>query len=146
MKATVKQIVDCYRALGEAKVTRLEESEIVKIVKARKAMRQVVNDFEEFQKDVEEKAKPENFKETASAYEEIRMKASKEEGYAPDEEDTRILQIVNEYFSRRARMENEELSREAELSFELLSEDSATKILMENGWELKKLDEIDIIF
>ena len=34
------ELVACYKALGEAKVTKLEESEVIKVVKARKAMRQ----------------------------------------------------------------------------------------------------------
>ena len=32
----VKKIVAAYKVLGEAKVTKLEESEVIKIIKARK--------------------------------------------------------------------------------------------------------------
>jgi DNA-binding ferritin-like protein len=63
MKVTVKKVVICYKTLGEAKVTKLEESEVIKIVKARKMMRQIADDYEAFLKDIQEKFKPENWDE-----------------------------------------------------------------------------------
>lgn len=66
----LKEIVSAYRILGEAKVNNLEESEILKIVKARKAMRQFAEEYESFLKDCQDKFKPENF-------EEIQNKAQK---------------------------------------------------------------------
>ena len=46
MKAKIKQIIEAYKILGEAKVTKLEESEVIKVVKARKAMRPIAEEFE----------------------------------------------------------------------------------------------------
>ena len=45
MKAKIKQIIEAYKLLGEAKVTKLEESEVIKVVKARKAMRPIAEEF-----------------------------------------------------------------------------------------------------
>ena len=61
MKATIKQVVEAYKVLGEAKVTKLEESEVIKVVKARKAMRPIADEYEAFSKDCQEKFKPENW-------------------------------------------------------------------------------------
>ena len=39
----------------------------------------------------------------------------------------------------------DELDKEVELNIETLKEDSATKMLVENGWEIGKLDLIEIL-
>ena len=63
MKASIQKIVSAYKVLGEAKVTKLEEGEVIKVVKARKAMRPIADDFDAFLKDCQEKFKPENWDE-----------------------------------------------------------------------------------
>ena len=44
----IKEIVNAYKALGEAKVSNLEESEIRKVVNNRKIMRTIAEEFEAF--------------------------------------------------------------------------------------------------
>lgn len=61
MKAKIKQVIEAYKILGEAKVTKLEESEVIKVVKARKAMRPIADEFEAFLKDCQDKFKPEEW-------------------------------------------------------------------------------------
>ena len=48
IKVTIKQVVDCYRALDKTKANKLEESEKIKILNARKAMRPIYESFEAF--------------------------------------------------------------------------------------------------
>lgn len=147
MEVSVKQVVECYKTLGEAKVTKLEESEVIKVVKARKAMRPIVNEFEEFFKDAQEKAKPENYEKLAELNNHAVESWNADNSYKPTDEENKAIKVLIEAKVKERKMVQEEEIREVELELESfkLKEDSATKILVENGWELKKLDEIEII-
>lgn len=147
MKATVKQVVDCYKALGEAKVTKLEEAEVIKIVKARKAMRAIANDFEDFCKDAQEKTKPENYEKLAELNNHAIESWSSDKSYKPTDEENEAIKILVEAKVKERKMVQEEESREVEVEFEAykLKEDSSIKMLVENGWEARKLDLIEIL-
>lgn len=143
MKTTIKKIVSAYKALGEAKVSKLEESEVVKIVKARKAMRQTAEDYEAFLKDCQEKFKTEN-------WDDIQSKAQKwqqegEKTTLTDAEKMEINKALLEYAHKVDLAIKDELDKELEINIDTLKEDSVTKLIVENAWELKKLDEIEIM-
>ena len=133
----LKEIVNAYKALGEAKVSSLEESEILKIVKARKAMRSIVEDFEAFLKDVQEKFKPENL-------EELQIKAQKWSELS-DEEKMEINKTFRQYEQAINTALLEEQEKEFELNIDKLSEESVSKLLKDNEWSINKLDEISIM-
>mgnify|MGYP003420952439 FL=1 len=133
----LKEIVNSYKAFGEAKVNSLEESEILKIVKARKAMRSIVEDFEAFLKDVQEKFKPENL-------EELQIKAQKWSELS-DEEKMEINKIFRQYEQAINTALLEEQEKEFELNIDKLSEESVSKLLKDNEWSINKLDEISIM-
>lgn len=50
------EILNAYRVLGESKMSTLEVSEVIKVVKARKVMRPIAESLEAFMKDIQEKA------------------------------------------------------------------------------------------
>lgn len=137
MKATVKQVVECYKALGEAKVTKLEESEVIKVIKIRKALRPIANEFDEFLKDCQEKFKPENWNELQE-----KLQNWKQVG---EEERVGINKDMNSYKDKLEAAVNDEFAKEVEINIETLKEDSARKILLENSWPIGKLDEIEIV-
>lgn len=143
MKTKVKNIVEAYKVLGEAKVTKLEESEVIKVVKARKTMRPVADDFEAFLKDVQEKFKPENWE---SIQEKVaQWQKEGENTTLTEEERIEINKTLASYQNSINKAVNDELEREVEIEIESLKEESAIKLLTENGWELKKLDEIEVV-
>lgn len=133
----LKSIIAAYKALGEAKVTKLEASEVLKIVKVRKAMRPYAEDYDAFLKDCQEKFQPKNF-------EEIQEKVQKWDSIS-DEEKKEVNKALVEYNNSINSAILEEIEKDIEVNVEKLSEDSLTKMLQENGWELKKLDELEII-
>ena len=143
MKRTVKQIVSAYKALDDAKVTKLEETEVIKIVKARKAMRAIVEDYEAFLKDVQEKFKPENWDEIQTKIQQWQNEG--ENTTLSETERIEINKTVVDYTNKVNTTIKEELDKEVEIEIEILKEDSSTKLLVENNWELKKLDEIEIM-
>lgn len=137
MKVTIKKIVDAYKALGEAKVTKLEEAEVIKAIKARKAMRPIAEEYDEFFKDCQEKFKPEDWDNIQNDLQQWQKLT----------EARRIeLDIVLSAYQKKINETvKDELEREVELNIATLKEESATKILVENGWSVGKLDEIDIM-
>lgn len=143
MKVTVKQIVSAYKVLGEAKVSKLEELEVVKIVKARKVMRSIAEDYEAFLKDVQEKFKPENWDEIQQKVQQWQKEG--EDTTLSESERIKINKAIIDYTNKVNAAVKEELDREIEINIETIKEDSSTKLLVENNWELKKLDEIEII-
>ena len=143
MKVTVKQVVDCYKTLGEAKVTKLEESEVLKVIKARKAMRKIAEDYEAFLKDAQDKFKPEDWDDTQKKVAQWQQEG--ENTTLTDDEKRYINKSIIDYQRKIDSVVKDELSREVEIDVEKLKEDSATKLLVENGWELKKLDEVEIV-
>lgn len=144
MKASVKNIVSAYNVLGDAKVTKLEESEVIKVVKARKVMRPIADEHDAFLKDCQEKFKPEG-------WDEIQYKLQKwqQEGENTTLTEAERIELNKAVIGYQKKIDlalKDELKREVELSIEQLKEESATKLLVENGWALKKLDEIEVMF
>lgn len=143
MKAKVKNIVSAYKVLGEAKVTKLEESEVIKIVKARKAMRPIADEFEAFLKDAQEKFKPECWDDVQAKVQQWQQEG--ENTTLTDDEKRGVNTALVDYQNSINKAVNDELEREVEINIETLKEESATKLITENGWELKKLEEIEVV-
>ena len=143
MKASIQKIVSAYKVLGEAKVTKLEEGEVIKVVKARKAMRPIADDFDAFLKDCQEKFKPENWDEVQEKV--AQWQKEGENTTLTEAERVELNKAIIGYQQKVDGAVKDELARVVEISVESLKEESATKMLVENGWELKKLDEIEVI-
>jgi hypothetical protein len=139
----VKEIVSAYRVLGEAKVSNLEESEIKKVVLNRKAMRNIVEEFEAFLKDCQEKFKPENWDELQSKIQQWQQEGDKTT--LSEEERIEINKAIIEYQVKINNAIKEEENRIVEMNIEKLSEESITKLLKHNDWQTGKLDEISIL-
>lgn len=133
----LKELIAAYKALGEAKVTKLEASEVLKIVKARKAMRPFAEEYEAFLKDCQEKFKP-------VTWDEIQAKAQKWESLTDDEKKDLNI-VLMEYNNKINEAILDEIEKEVEVSVEKLNEDSLTKMLQENEWEVKRLEELEVL-
>lgn len=143
MKASVKQIVSAYNTLGEAAVTKLEEGEAIKVVKARKAMRPIVEDYEAFLKDCQDKFKPENWDSIQAKLQQWQKEGEKTT--LTEEERIEINKVVIEYQSKIDKAVADELKKEHEINAEKFADGTDVKLLLENGWKSKQLDAIDIL-
>ena len=143
MEVTIKQVVDCYSAFEKAKVNKLEESEKIKILKARKVMRPIHADFEAFLKDVQEMMKPENWDELQSKAQKWQQEGEKTT--LTKEEQNEINKSMEAYLKKVDSAVKDELAKEVEISIEKLKENSDIKLLEENDWEIGKLDLIEIL-
>ena len=143
MKASVKQIVSAYNTLGEASVTKLEEGEAIKVVKARKAMRPIVEDYNAFLKDCQEKFKPENWDGIQAKLQQWQKEGEKTT--LTEEERIEINKVVIEYQTKIDKAVADELKKEHEINAEKFADGTDVKLLLENGWKSKQLDAIDIL-
>lgn len=143
MKAKIKQVIEAYKVLGEAKVTKLEESEVIKVVKARKAMRPISEEFEAFLKDCQDKFKPEKWDSIQADLQQWQKEGEKTT--LSEERRIEINKAIIGYQGSIDKAMKDELDKEVELNIETLKEDSDTKMLVENGWEIGKLDLIEIL-
>lgn len=136
MKTTVDKIVKAYAKLGDVKVTTLEDKEVMKVIKMRKAMRPVSEEFNAFLEDVKSKFKPEGFEDTVRKAQEGWDKMTDSEKRAANE-------LVTGYNRKVDEAVKEEADREVEIEFEPLSEDSLTKLMKENSMTVAEMEMLD---
>lgn len=144
MKAKIKQIVSAYNALGNAKLTKLDDAEKGKVLKARKAMRPIADDFSAFLKDCEEKFKPENWDELQGKLQQWQQEGDKDTTLTIEERKS-INKALVDYQRSINKVTNEELEKEVELELEKLSEGADIKIMSASDWTPNQLDEIEIL-
>lgn len=136
MKTTVDKIVKAYAKLGDVKVTTLEDNEVIKVIKMRKAMRPVSEEFNAFLEDVKSKFKPEGFEDTVRKAQEGWDKMTDSEKRAANE-------LVTGYNRKVDEAVKEEADREVEIEFEPLSEESLTKLMKENSLTVAEMEMLD---
>ena len=139
----IKEIVNAYKALGEAKVSNLEESEIRKVVNNRKIMRTIAEEFEAFLKDCKEKFKPENWDELQQKIQQWQQEGEKTT--LTEEERIVINKAIIKYQQLITKAIQDEEDKNVDITVEKLSEDSITKLLKHNDWPINKLDELSAI-
>ena len=144
MKATVKQIVAAYNALGDAKLTKLDDAEKSKVVKARKAMRPITDEYEAFLKDVQEKFKPENWDEIQEKIQQWQKEGEKTT--LTEDERIELNKAIIGYQNGVDKAVKEELEKEVELNFDKLSEGADVKIMSASDWTPNQLDALEIMF
>lgn len=141
MKVTVKQVVECYNVLDKAKATKLEVSDVIKILDARKAMRPTATDYDAFLKDCQEKFKPEDWD---SIQKDLQQWQNEGENTTLSEERRiELNKAVIGYQNNINKALKSELEREIELDIEPLSKDARAKLMVENGWSIAEYDIVE---
>ena len=133
-------IISVYKVLNEAKLSKMDDSDKFKVIKAVRALRVITNDFEELVKDVQEKLKDESF-------EEMQAKAQKwqEEGEKTSisvEERKSINQYFNDYSNKVDKCLKEEGEKDNELTFEKLTDEAFDKLTASNDWNVKTIIQV----
>jgi hypothetical protein len=94
-------------------------------------------------KDCQDKFKPENWDAIQAD-----LQQWQKEGEKTTLSEERRIEINKDIIGYQGSIDKamkDELDKEVELNIETLKEDSATKMLVENGWEIGKLDLIEIL-
>ena len=140
----VKNIVEAYKLLGNAKVSNLEDDDKGKILKERKSMRPSADEFEAFLKDAQEMFKPEGWEETQKKLAQWQQEGEKTT--LSEEERIAINKALIGYQSAIDKAVKTELDKEVEIEIEKLSEGADIKLMSANDWTPNQLDLIDMMF
>ena len=138
MKLKVKEIMEVYGSLADAKITSLSKDERNKVFAILKPIHKVKKEFEEAVELVDAKLKPENWEELVAI--EADIKAGK-----ATLEQVKAYSAVSIYVSRRAEAIKEEGNRIIEISAEPLTEDIVDKIFDENKWQISQRFDVEPI-
>ena len=144
IKVSVKQVVAAYNTLGESTVHSLEDGEIMKVLKARKALRPTNDEYDSYMKDCQEKFKPENWDKIQEDLQKWQQEGEKTT--LSEEDKFNINKVLNEYNNKLEKAAEEELKKEVEIDIEKFAEGTDVKLLKENKWKTKQLIELDILF
>lgn len=140
----LKQILAAYSRIENATATKLKEDDVIKLLKARKAMRPYVNEYKDFLKDAQDKFKPENWAEIERKIEQWKQEGDRTT--LTEEERIEINKVGSEYDKKVQSAVKDELEKEVEIEFEKLSENADTKLMIENRWTPAQLEDIEILF
>lgn len=136
MKLTTKQINDAYSILSKSKAVTLDDNDRIKLVKIRAALRPIATAYNEFDKDLIETLKFENF-------DELNVKAQSK-ALKGDEVLTWNLGFMN-YLKSLEKARKPELAKEHDLDLPTISLSTYLKLEKESGWTMDAFDGLEAI-
>lgn len=141
-----KEMVSAYKILNEAKLTKMDDADKFKVIKALRAMKVIAKDFEDFMDDAKEKLKGENHEEMLSKAQEWNSKHGNSKLGDLSAEEAKELADMEKYFSDYSKKVDgciaEESEKEAEAEFCKLSEDAFAKLVASNDWTCGQMMQI----
>lgn len=144
---TTKQIVSAYNLINPAKLSKMDDADKFKTIKAIRVMKPIAETFEGLVKDAREKLKDEN-------HEDMQERANKwneKHGQTRQRldipaEDLKELEVINAYFHEYSvkvdKCIEEEADQEHELSFDKLTEEAFGKFIASNDFDVKSIIEL----
>lgn len=143
MKCTLREVVTAYNRMDKASPSTLGETDVIKWLKARNAMRPHYNGYKAFLEDCQATYKPENWDKI-----EAKLRQWQNEGEKTsltEQEREEVNKTLYTYNLAIEKAMKDELAKEIELDFEKLGENADAKLIIENGWKSCELDDIKII-
>lgn len=142
------QVTNAYKAISPAKLTKMDDADKFKVIKAIRVMKPIATSFEDFVKDAHESLKDEDYPkmdERGKKWNEKYGDGKKERSDIPAE-DLKELDVVNAYFADyRKKVDNclkEEADKEHELSFDKLTEEAFGKFISSNDFDVNTIVEL----
>lgn len=134
------EIVRAYRTINDAKLTRMEDADKFRVIRAIRQMKPVAASFDAFVEDARERLKPEG-------WDGMQRKARQwqEEGDKTAlsvEERREINRYFTDYNDRVEECVREEAEREPELDYGRLSEDAFGRFIASNDFDVKTVLEL----
>ena len=141
MTLKTDKVLKAYNIISQAKYTKLDDADKIKVWKIARALKPVATKYDEDTKDAAEKLKPEGFDESlrkAQEYERIAKDkdanaSGLEMGAAEYGKFIGELQKYNRLVNDAVR---EFADKEVELTFDALSEEAFTKLMNSNDWTM----------
>jgi len=147
---TTETVLKAYNIIAQAKYTRLDDADKVRLWKIARELKPVAIKYDEDSKDAAEKLKPEGFDEKAMKWNETRDKSSagiKDDLPMSQAEFIDFLYHVINPYNANVNSALEELrGKEVELEINALTEDAFAKLMSSNEWTMEQVAMVgDII-
>lgn len=130
------EVLAIYEIVKAAKVTKMEDADKFKVVKALKTMKPVATDFDEFKKDALDKLKSEDH--DAMTEKAQKWQSEGENTTLSVEERAELNKYFNEYNNKVLECVREEAEKDIELSIEKLNDESFQKFVASNDWNTEQ--------
>ncbi len=145
-----KDLVSAYNLLNEAKLTKMEDADKFKVIKALRVMKKTAKDYEDFAEDAQKKLQGENHEEMQKRAQEWNEKHKGAKiSDLTTEEQTELADInkyYKEYGDKVAACVNEEAEKDVKTEFDKLSEDAFSKLVASNDWTCGQIMQLsDVI-
>ena len=141
MELSVKDIIDVYILLNDAKLTKMGTKAQVKLVKIVRKLKGIVAPYEGYVKDAAEKLKGDNHDEYSKKLNEL-----KEQGVdckLSKEQRIQVLEYFNEYNGKLDESLKDEFEKSHDVEFEKLSEEEFEQLLESNKWNVNQIIAIE---
>ncbi len=132
------EIVNAYHKLTAAKISKMENADKYRVIKAIRAIKPVATDYDEFTKDAQERLRGDNHDEIVAMAQQWQREG--EETTLTIEDRTKVNEYLNDYNARVVACLQEEAERDHELNIEHLDEEAFGKLMESNEeWEVKDI-------
>ena len=135
MTMTTNEIVGLYKVLSDAKLAKVEEADKYSVIKILRKLRPTAESFEAYQKDAQERLKPENWDDIVSKVQQWQNEG--ENTTLTEDERKDINMAIMTYERSVSSCIYEELNMEVEIEFKKLTESAYKKLLASNDWDAK---------
>lgn len=135
------EIVKAYRTINDAKLTKMEDADKFRVIKAIRQMKPVVTSFEDFVKEAQERLKPEDFDTMQKKAQQWQEEGDKSPFTV--EERREINRYFTDYNAKVEECVKEEAEKEHELTYERLSEEAFGKFIASNDYDVKTIMELE---
>lgn len=133
MKTTIAKAVSAYRTLNEAKLSKMEASEQIALVKIMRPLRRAFEDYDSFIKESVKKLAPEGWDAMQGVLSELEALKGEELEKRLEAEDARkAVALRREYSDKIVELDNSEAAKEIELDFTPLPEDALGRLFAGN--------------
>jgi hypothetical protein len=126
-------IYNVYALVDVAKLTKLEDGDKFKVIKACKVMKPIYEELHNFRQDTLKKLADENHDKMVEVFEEWRSNLKN-----PNDEQKKSIEYINEYNKKVDECLSEEFNKEVEVTWEKLSEDGLKKFVASNDWNVQQ--------
>lgn len=130
-------IIEVYKALKEAKLTKMESKEKFAVIRIMRAVKPVAEEWDAFMATVDEKLKGENHEAIAAMIQQWQKEG--DNTTLTMEERKEVNEYIAKFNAERNELINAELAKEVEVSFERISEETFERFIDSNDMDVNVL-------
>lgn len=130
-------IIEVYKALKEAKLTKMESKEKFAVIRIMRAVKPVAEEWDAFLSTVDEKLRGEGHEEMVAKIQQWQKEG--EQTTLTEEERREVNAYIMRYNKEREELLHAELAKEVEVSFERISEEAFERFIDSNDMDVNVL-------